>query len=75
MTAEIQAEAREQRRRKIAQARRMSSRERLFAGAELFEMACEVSLAGLKSQHPKASENELLEELRRLVNLREKLER
>lgn len=42
---EIRLEAKACDARKLAQARRMAPAERFFAGAELFEAACEITLA------------------------------
>jgi hypothetical protein len=42
----------------------MSDHELIFAGAELFDYACAISLAGLKNDYPELSESELLEKLR-----------
>jgi hypothetical protein len=49
---------------KIRQADQMSDHEFIFAGAELFDYACAISLAGLKNDYPELSESELLEKLR-----------
>lgn len=64
---EIRQEAAECDARKVEQARRMSDRELFFAGAELFDDACKVSLAGLKAQYPDWSESALKEELKKLL--------
>ena len=50
--------------RKIRQADQMSDHELFFAGAELFDDACAISLAGLKNDYAELSELELLEKLR-----------
>lgn len=70
---QIRAEAKACDFRKVEQARRMGSRERFFAGAELFDQACEWSLAGLRETHPKWSEEDLRSELKRLLKMAEKL--
>lgn len=59
--------------RKVEQAKRMSSRDRFFAGAELFDDACLVSLAGLKASHPDWSERALRAEMKRLIEAVAKL--
>lgn len=64
---QIRAEARACDDRKVEQARRMSDRERFFAGAELFDRACVVSSAGLRKKHPDWSEEQLREEMKRLI--------
>lgn len=68
---QIRREAAECEARKVEQARRMSERERFFAGVELFEEACKVSLAGMKAQHPDGTEKELRSELKRLIDVAE----
>lgn len=60
ITAEqIRQEAAECYARKIRQADRMANRELFFAGAELFDYACHISLAGLRNDYPELSEKEL----------------
>lgn len=53
--------------RKVRQAQRMNNRELFFAGAELFDYACNISLSGLKNDHPELTTTELLEKLRGLI--------
>ncbi len=60
---QIRAEARACDWRKIEQARRMSPEERFLAGAELFEDACQVTLAGIRHQYPHWSEEQHRAEL------------
>ena len=50
--------------RKIRQAEQMSNRELFFAGAELFEDACQITLSGISHQYPHWNEDECLAELR-----------
>lgn len=64
---QIQAEAKACDARKVEQARRMSDRDRFFAGAELFDDACSVSLAGLKAKNPLWTDEQLKAELKRLI--------
>ncbi|MBK1834940.1 hypothetical protein [Roseibacillus ishigakijimensis] len=61
--------------RKVEQARRMSPREKFFAGAELFDDACQVTLAGLRAQYPTFSSQDLRKELKRLLEMTEKMGR
>jgi len=61
---EIRLEAKACDARKLAQAMRMTPAERFFAGAELFEQACEVTLAGIRAQYPDRTAEEQREELR-----------
>lgn len=49
---------------RVQRARRMSVEQRLIQGTELFEYACEASLAGLRAQFPDASADELHRRLR-----------
>lgn len=60
---------------KVRQARRMSARAKLLAGFELFEEACAWSLAGIAAQNPGASESEKRRELRRRLELADRLNR
>ena len=55
--------------RKLAQAMRMTPAERFFAGAELFEQACDITLAGIRAQYPDQSDGFHLTELKRLLKL------
>jgi hypothetical protein len=66
---EIRQEARACDARKLAQAMRMTPAERFFAGAELFEYACEITLAGIRAQHPDRSEEEHRQELRQRIRM------
>lgn len=61
--------------RKVAQARRMSGRELFFAGVELFDYACGISLAGMKARHPDWSQEELRAGLKKLVHWSEEAKR
>ena len=65
-TAEqIRQEAAECYARKVRKARMMSSRDKFLAGAELFEYACKITLAGIMNQHSEWSIPQCREELRR----------
>ena len=67
---QIRAEARDCDRRKLEQAKRMTPTERFLAGAELFEEACQVTLAGIRHQYPHwTDEQHRLELKNRLRNL------
>ncbi len=66
---EIRIEAKACDARKLAQARRMTPEERFFAGAELFEEACKITLAGIRAQYPDHSDEFHRTELKRLLNL------
>ena len=66
---EIRLEAKACAARKLAQARRMTPAERFFAGVELFEQACEITLAGIRAQYPDQTDDFHRMELKRLLNL------
>ncbi len=61
---QIRAEAKACDARKLEQAKRMTPTERFLAGAELFEEACEVTLAGIRHQYPHWTEAQHRQELR-----------
>lgn len=42
----------------------MSPEEKFFAGGNLFESACRLTLAGIRAQHPEASDEQVLAILR-----------
>jgi len=69
---EIRLEAKACDARKLEQAKRMTPAERFFAGAGLFEDACRITLAGIRAQYPDRTEEEHLEELKRLLKLSER---
>lgn len=66
---EIRLEAKACNARKLAQAKRMTPAERFFAGAELFEDACQITMAGIRVQYPDRSDDFHLSELKRLLKL------
>jgi hypothetical protein len=51
-------------RERVMRARRMSPQDKLLAGAQLFDYACAITKAGIRSQHPEADEEGVLEILR-----------
>jgi hypothetical protein len=51
-------------RERVLRARRMSPQDKLLAGARLFDYACRVTAAGIRSQHPDADDEKVLELLR-----------
>ena len=53
------------------EARRMTFAQKFWAGAELFEYACTISRSGIRRQHPEMTEEQVVEELRRRVNIGE----
>lgn len=65
--------ARQIRRDRVERARRMSFEQKFWAGAELFDAACEVTKAGIRSEHPEWAEEQVMSELkRRLVRRRQR---
>lgn len=65
---QIRQEAAECYARKIRQAQQMSPLEKFLAGAELFEDACKVTLAGIRNQHPHLNPDECLEYLKQRLS-------
>jgi len=63
----------EQYREELVEARRMAPEEKILAGQRLFEAACRITLAGIRSQFPEASEERCLEILRQRLELQRKL--
>jgi hypothetical protein len=64
---QIKAEARACDLRKLEQAKRMTPTERFLAGAELFEEACEITLAGIRHQYPHWTDEQHRAELKKRV--------
>jgi hypothetical protein len=61
-------------RERVLRARRTPPEERILDGPRLFDYACSITLAGLKSELPSATEGELRAALRRRLELARKLE-
>ena len=59
---------------RFVRARRMTLEQRLVQGTELFDYACQASLAGLRAQFPTATEAELQEHLRQRIRRARELE-
>ena len=59
---------------RVLRARRTPPEERIMDGPRLFDYACAITLAGLRSENPNATEHELREALRQRLALAEKLE-
>ncbi|MFQ5490803.1 MAG: hypothetical protein ACE5GE_08795 [Phycisphaerae bacterium] len=62
-------------REEVLAARQMSPDEKLLAGPELFDFACDVTLDGIRAQHPDADDQQVREILRQRLALGMKLER
>lgn len=59
---------------KVERARRMQPEDRMRAGAELFDYACDITLNALREQWPGRSEAELLAALRQRLAIKRQLE-
>ena len=59
---------------KIEAARRMSPESKLAAGAELFDLACELARSGIRMQHPDATEDQTQAMLRERLAIARRLE-
>jgi len=60
---------------KVRAARRMSLAEKFLAGPQLFDCACQVTMGGIRHQHPDADERRVREILRERLVLARVLER
>lgn len=58
----------------IARARAMPPEEKLLAGARLFDLMARVMSAGIRAEHPDASDAEVLDILRARLRLARELE-
>jgi hypothetical protein len=61
-------------REEVLRARRMKPGDKLFAGADLFDYACEITKSGIRHQHPDADEQQVLALLRDRLALARRLE-
>lgn len=62
-------------REEVLDARRMSPEDKFLAGEELFEYACSITLAGIRSQNPEFNQRQCRQELERRLKLQELMER
>jgi hypothetical protein len=62
-------------RERLKAAARMSPEQKFIAGAELFDYACRLSMAGIRSQYPDASDAEVLNILKERLAWAERRER
>jgi hypothetical protein len=60
-------------RERVLRARAMSPEEKLLAGPRLFEMACRITMDGIRSQNPGVDEVRVREILAQRLALRERL--
>jgi hypothetical protein len=61
-------------REEVEDARKMSGEEKLLAGQQLFEYACEITLAGIRHQNPGISEEQCRVILRERLAWRRRME-
>ncbi len=61
-------------RERVRRARAMTADEKFVAGPELFEYACEITMDGIREQHPQADEAEVRRILAERLALRRKFE-
>ncbi|HVT89036.1 MAG TPA: hypothetical protein VHD56_09310 [Tepidisphaeraceae bacterium] len=59
----------------IEQAKRMTFPQKFLAGAELFDYAASVTMAGIRMDNPKFTPEQVLEELRRRLAMSQRHER
>jgi hypothetical protein len=57
----------ELRRDDLEQARHMTFEQKFWAGSELFDYACQITMAGIRHDDPSFSEEQVLNELRRRI--------
>jgi hypothetical protein len=74
MSREFQFLADDLYRERVLRARRTPPGNRILEGPRLFDYACAITLAGLRSEMPGASEEELRSALRRRLKLAKELE-
>jgi hypothetical protein len=58
----------------LEHAKQMSFEQKFWAGAELFDYACEITKAGIRRDHPFFTEEQVLSELRRRIAMAERFE-
>lgn len=59
---------------RIERARRLTPENRMKAGPELFDYACSITMNALREQMPGATEAQLLDALRRRLDIKRRLE-
>ena len=59
-------------REEVEDARRMSFAQKFLGGAELFDYACAISIAGIRRQHPDFDDDQVMRELRRRIEIGER---
>jgi hypothetical protein len=63
------------RREAIEDSRRLTFAQKFRLGGDLFDYACQVTESGIRWQNPQFSDEQVLDELRRRIQLGEKLRR
>ena len=58
----------------VQRARKQTPQEKLRLGGDLFDAACEVTLAGIRAQHPGISSGRALDILRQRLDLSRRIE-
>jgi hypothetical protein len=61
-------------RQRVLRARAMSPEEKFAAGPRLFEYASEITLGGIRNQHPDADESEVRQIFSERLSLRKRIE-
>lgn len=61
-------------RERVLAARQMPPEDKFLAGEELFEYACSITLAGIRNENPRASEQECRQILEERLELRRRME-
>lgn len=61
-------------RERVLRARRTPPEEKLLAGAELFDLACQIMMDGIRDEHPEAAEPEVWRLLTQRLALLRRLE-
>ena len=61
-------------RERVLRARRMTAEQKLAAGPQLLESACEIALAGIHNQFPSISEADARQMLRKRLDWRRRLD-
>ena len=59
---------------KVAAARRQTPASKFMAGPELFDYACSISMAGIRSQNPEYNDEQVRAELRRRLEIGRRIE-
>jgi hypothetical protein len=74
MNGEFQSLADELYRERVLRARCTLAEERILDGPRLFDYACSITLAGLRSEFPQANEVQLRQALHQRLEIKRKLE-